>query len=175
MKHTFCALALTALALSGCKSIDVVEGRLPPEALELAQKFTGTYSGELRLEDTGGPSRNLGDIQATLTLENGDRPVVSFSSDTLGETRCASVVGALQSLVVNDKQTQIQGSFAFDPMNCRSKVEGRRMSFVISIKKDGEMRMTTRVLKEDYFEHPGGRPPHSGPQERIEYVARMTR
>jgi hypothetical protein len=174
MRLHLSALALTALALSGCKSIDVVEGRLPAEALELAQKFTGTYSGSLRLEDSDGPSRNLGDIQATLTLENGDRPVLSFNVDTLGDTRCASQVGALGSLVVNDKETQIQGAFAFDPANCRNRVEGRRMSFTISLKKNGEMRMTTRVLKEAYFEHPG-LPPRGGVEERIEYVARMVR
>lgn len=174
MNIRFGALALMALALSGCKSIDIVEGRLPAEAVALAQKFTGTYTGTLRLEDSGGPTRKLGDIQATLTLEDGDRPVLSFNVDTLGDRRCASTVGALGSLVVNDKETQIQGAFAFDPMNCRGKVEGRRMSFSISLKKNGEMHMTTRVLKDRYFEHPG-RPPHAGPEERIEYVARMVR
>jgi hypothetical protein len=170
IKKLIASLSLT-LALASCKSVEVTDGRLPEEALPLAEKFVGEYVGSLRLESTDGPSKNLGSIQATLQLVDYNKPVLSFNVDTLGTSRCSSEVKLLEKLVVNDKETQLQGRFDFDPANCRAQVLGRSLEFKFTIKKNGELALVTRVYKETRMN--GGGIPHREQDERLEYIARM--
>lgn len=135
------ALALTALILSGCKDIQIQDGRIPAEYLTTAAQYMGNYAGQF----------NGTSAEISLWLE-GNVVKVKYTdargSDILNP-QCQSQIGHLRSITVSGEQKNPQldvANFAFDPGNCSSTVLGR-MLVVWFERKSSSVRMAPQILQ----------------------------
>lgn len=135
------ALILTALALVGCKDIQIQEGRIPAEYLPVAAQYMGNYSGQFN----GTPA------EISLWLE-GDVVKVKYvdarGSDILAP-QCESSFGHLKSITVSGEQKNPQldvANFAFDPGKCPNMAMGR-MLVIMFKKKSSTLKMAPAILQ----------------------------
>ena len=165
MKFTKILLAgLSLLAVAGCKTVDIKDGRVPDAYLAKAKALEGVYSGHFN----GVPG------ELVITFE-GNKPVIKYrnngGSDILNNN-CASSFGNLEQVYLNGKKTdpQVTGvNFAFNPGRCGLFVQGRDMS--ISFKqKDGGTKLNLTLLKQIQQQQvctwTPGNPPHYPPQQQ---------
>jgi len=175
-------LLVCALALSGCKTIQVKNGEVPDEYRAMAQAYMGTYAG------------SMNGFDGALTLALSGRKVVLSYRDADGSTdildaRCASRIGNLQTVEVS-KVKSLDGSvsykldsavFAFDPNRCWGSVDGREIVLDFT-KKSAHVRVDASILaRQDYRREcridPGnprqGIPPHEFCND-VPYYSYMT-
>lgn len=130
-----------ALVLTGCKEIQIQEGRIPGEYLTTAARYMGSYSGQFN----GTPA------EISLGLE-GDVVKVQYvdarGSDILAP-QCESSIGHLKSITVSgdEKNPQLDvANFAFDPGKCPNMAMGR-MLVIMFEKKSSSLRMAPAILQ----------------------------
>ncbi len=162
-------LAVLAFGFVGCKQVNIPNGEIPAQYLDLAKTYMGTYSGNF--------SGNNGSLKLELV---GSKVVGTFSgevNDILGDVRCGSIIGNLTSIQIDDSARVLQAAkFDFSPNQCNF-VMGRSLNLDFS--KD-QRSFHASILKDSYpleicnngYPYPfprGPRFPGPFPQCRIEY------
>jgi len=130
------ALCVFMLFLSGCRSVDIVDGRIPAEYLEQVQMVLGTYSG----------SFDGRAVTVDISL-NGDRLVFAPRRDLISDD-CASTVGNLTKVYLDgteDDYTVEGGRFDFNPNRCVS-IMGDSLEIRLRM-RDGNLRMNLSILE----------------------------
>lgn len=112
-----------AVSIIGCnQDLTVTDGQLPNEFLPAAQKFVGTYQGQMEHHS----------VILTVNLD-GNRLLVAANND-LVDAACQSKIGVLKSISYqqgdnNGPVTLSNAIFAFDPNLCGNDVSGRELKF----------------------------------------------
>ena len=129
-------LCVFMLFISGCRSVDIVDGRIPAEYLEQVRLLLGTYAGDF----------NGRAVRVDISLD-GDRLVFAPQSDLIGND-CASSVGNLTKAYLEgseDNYTVEGGRFDFNPNRCVS-VMGESLEIGLRM-RDGNLRMNLLILE----------------------------
>ncbi|MFL5812065.1 MAG: hypothetical protein ACJ763_00690 [Bdellovibrionia bacterium] len=140
------SIALMAVAVSACKTIETPDGKIPAEYVDAAKKYEGTYHGHFE--------HMAGDL--TLKIE-GTTPVLTFTdgqgNDIMGKG-CGSSIGLMKSVTVSDgDQVAIQdATFQFNPGYCG---EGRELQVNVSPRDDGTVINVSAVKGHYEFYVPG--------------------
>lgn len=153
--------ALSLLALSACKTVEIEDGRVPGKYLSQAKKLEGIYKG------------NFNGVAGDLIISfEGDKPVVTYrnpqGTDILNNN-CGSSFGNLQKVTVkseNRKPRVSNALFAFNIGNCGLMVQGRHASLSFKETNNG-LRATVsildRVFQREVCHTFPGNPPHTPP------------
>ncbi|OQW49276.1 MAG: hypothetical protein A4S09_12230 [Proteobacteria bacterium SG_bin7] len=134
------AIAAT-LAVTGCKEIQIKDGRIPSEYLAVAAQYMGNYKGQFN----GVPS------EISLWLE-GDVVKAKYTDahgNDILDPQCESQIGNLKSITVSGEQKSPQldvANFAFDPGKCSGSVLGRMLVLMFE-KKASSLKMAPAILK----------------------------
>lgn len=144
LKNAF--LGITLITAAACNEVDVTDGRVPAEYLDVAMRYAGDYAGK------------MGDQEGVLHLTfEGDRPVLTFTDSEgnpkdLIDARCESRLGNLQRFRGKDENQRLSWvEFGFDPNECAT-MEGRKIYFKVG--KLGQ-RLKAEIL--DHSEYVPGR------------------
>ena len=134
---------LAALALAGCREVEVPNGEIPTQYMGAAQKYMGTY----QRTDRGG--------MGELTIEMRGQKVVAMyrgnPNDLIG-AGCGSQIGLLKTITVDEKGSEyiLKGAkFAFDPGAC-TEVQGRQLHLSFREKR-GQILMSGDILENTQF------------------------
>lgn len=133
---------LSLLAVAGCKTVTIKDGRVPDAYLAKAKALEGVYSGRFN----GIPG------ELVISFE-GNKPVISHrnanGSDILNND-CGSSFGNLEKVYLTGKKDNVQVSgvdFDFNPGRCGLFVQGRDMSINFK-QKNGTTKLELTILKE---------------------------
>lgn len=151
------------LALAGCKTVDIKDGKIPDGYISQAKKIEGVYQGQFN-----GVRGEL-----VLTLE-GNKPVITFrnsTGDDILSNNCHSFFGDLKKVYLKGSKGNYQldgAQFEFNAGACSLMVRGREME--IDFKNtDKGMRMNLSLLKEMQMRQvctwSPGAPPNIPPQQ----------
>jgi hypothetical protein len=139
------SMALVAVAVSACQTIETPDGKIPAEYVDAAKKYEGTYHGHF--------DNKVGDL--TLKIE-GTTPVLTYTdsqgNDIMGKG-CGSSIGLMKSVTVDGDPVSIQdATFMFNPGYCG---EGHNFEVSVSNRDDGTV-INVSVVKGHYeFYVPG--------------------
>ena len=138
MKKFFVLAVLPLVfALTACKQVDVPNGEVPAQYLELAKTYMGSYSGNFE--------GNPGTITLSLV---GNKVMTSFKgqvNDILGDIRCNSQIGDVATIQIDNKEKYLQyASIHFSPNACGA-VQGR--SLALHFSKDAKS-FGAQILRE---------------------------
>jgi len=159
--------------LSACESeVEITDGEIPSQYLNVAQKHTGTYAGKFN----GVPG------ELTLSLQ-GRRAVLSyknqFGSDLI-DPSCQSMIGDLLKVGVEGQDSSNfelkSARFAFSANRCFPSVEGKEVVLSFS-EKGGQRRIDVSLVRRSQWEQncrwDGGDPARGVPPR--EYCERQLR
>lgn len=139
----FTLAALTVVALSGCKQIQIVDGKVPAGFETYAQAVTGAYSGHV--EETSDITTNLRFMDVKIEIVDG-RVVLTPSNDWIKEG-CGSKVGNLLNVQASTKEIKM-AAFAFDAGACKAPGVSDRLMVQISDSANGKPTLKAWVMKD---------------------------
>jgi hypothetical protein len=138
----FFVAALALMAVAGCKTVEIKDGRIPNAYLSKAKKYEGVYSGQFN-----GVAGEL-----ILSFE-GNKPVLSFRNEygrDILNNNCESVIGNLKTVYIVGKKSNPQVDaveFNFSPGRCALLAQGRRLSVDFK-EKNGNVQLKVSLLRE---------------------------
>ena len=135
------------LAVAGCKTVDIKDGKIPSGYLSQAKKIEGVYTGKFN-----GVAGEL-----VISIE-GDKPVVTYRNaqggDDILNNNCHSFFGDLQKVYLkgSNSNPQVSGvEFAFNAGACSLMVQGREME--INIKQSGNsVKLNLSILQDSQMQ-----------------------
>ena len=121
--------------LTGCKEIDIVDGKIPSDYLSQAQAYMGQFKGSfyVRTSGDGGswPSGPMRAAKLSLRLDE-DRVLLEITPDMAG-VGCQSKIGMLKQIEVSDDQKSVnRATFVFDAGKCGHSFKGRYLHLFFS-------------------------------------------
>lgn len=130
------------LAVAGCKTVDIKDGKIPSGYLSQAKKIEGVYTGKFN-----GVAGEL-----VIAIE-GDKPVVTYRNaqggDDILNNNCHSFFGDLKKVYLKGSSSNPQVSgveFAFNAGACSLMISGREAE--IDIKQDGNsVKLNVSILQ----------------------------
>ncbi|QDK36573.1 hypothetical protein [Bdellovibrio sp. NC01] len=151
------------LAIAGCKSVDIKDGKIPDAYISQAKKIEGVYTGKFN-----GVAGEL-----VITIE-GNKPVVTFrnsAGDDILNNNCHSFFGNLTTVYLKGSKGDYSlsgATFAFNAGACSLMVQGREMN--IDFKQtDKGVRLNLSLLREvrqnQVCQWSPGAPPNVPPQQ----------
>lgn len=152
------------LAIVGCKSVDIKDGKIPDNYLAQAKKIEGVYSGKFN------------GINGELVVRiEGNKPILTYrssqGSNDILNNNCHSSFGNLTKVYVkgnSDNYSISAVNFNFNPGNCSLNIAAREVT--IDLKEtDRGMKLNMTMLKEvqsrQECKWDSGVPPHVPPQQ----------
>ncbi len=151
------------LAIVGCKTVDIKDGKIPDGYLAQAKKIEGVYAGQFN------------GVRGELVVSiEGNRPVVTYRNsqgDDILNNNCHSFFGNMQKVFLKGSKGSYELSgaqFEFNPAACSLMVRGREMT--IDFKQtDKGVKLNLTVLRElqsrQVCHWNPGAPPNIPPQQ----------
>lgn len=143
LKLALCGLL--AVAALGCKDVDIENGTIPAEYVELAKKLAGEYKG--RFENNHG--------SLNLSIDNNNKMIATFSGsrgDLIG-AGCNSKIGNLRKVYLagKGKKVRVTGAlFDFSAGKCSDAVEGRVVEMALRTKNSKNILDLTIFERRDF-------------------------
>lgn len=143
-KNLSAVIILSSLVgLTACKqNLDIQNGVVPAAFVPFAEKFIGSYHGQMELESA----------DLTLSLEEGNRLVLRSSKDFLAPV-CRSKVGHLTRVTyeeTQDKTVRVTDAFFnFDPNYCGNQIDAKQIHLMVS----QHQPLTVDVILLDHWEY----------------------
>jgi hypothetical protein len=151
--NVFSVIVLSTFLMS-CKTVKIVDGKIPSEYISEAKKLEGTYAGR------------FDGIKGEITIRlNGNKPELSFQGEKGSDilAGCGSTIGDLAEISVSGNSTDYRLSgavFTFSPGTCRRYI-GRNLYLDFSRDQSSfRLSFITRydTRRECHYES-GGYPP----------------
>ena len=129
------------LVLSGCKYVDIKDGKVPAEYLTTAKTLEGVYKGSME------------GIPAEIAIKfNEDVPKLTYTDaggNDIIRSGCGSTIGLLEGVLVDEDGNNgfkvKQADFDFNAGNCHQQVRGRQVSLDFN-NNNGKMTVNLRLL-----------------------------
>ncbi len=136
----FSILALSLVSLSGCKQVELKDGRVPQAFVARAKTAEGIYKGHVQISDGSGISQKMRQLTLNLKIDETNRVILTSSDDLIGEG-CQSKIGPL--LNVQLIQTKLHRvAFAIDQGLCKTPDSSDIMMVSILKMIDGKLSLS---------------------------------